>query len=666
MKPFGLRFRQVHLDFHTHQSITGIGKAFDAEAFADTLEQARVNSINLFARCHHGYIYYRSKVFAHLMHPHLQCDLLREQIKALHVRGIRTPIYITVKWDQLTAEQHPEWRILDENGVPRGTPPNAAGFYRPLCLNSPYAAWLKTFVQDVLNNLPVDGLWFDIVFPDVCSCRFCRNELLERGLDPARAEDRERQSLEVIDRFRLDMTRFVRKINKTCQIIYNAGHIGPSIRSSLPAFTHLELESLPGGGWGYLHFPVTARYARTLGKDILGMTGKFHSTWGDFHSFKNPAALEYECFTAASQAAACSVGDQLHPDGELCPHTYNLIGSVYRQIEAREPWLAGARAATEIGVFTPEEFEKRIGGIAISKTIQGVTRILQEGQHQFDILDSRSSLDGYKLIILPDTIPLAPDLARKLSAYLKTGGALLANFRSGLDPEGKAFALPQLGVRYEGEAPFEPDFLVPEGALGTGLPSTEHVMYKRGVKVMAIGRAKVLAMTVTPYFNRTWRHFCSHQHAPSSRKKGYPAAVRNGRVIYLAHPVFEGYATNSPLWYKRLVLNAVEMLLPEPMVRIDGPSTLTSSVTEQPGERRHLLHLLHYIPVRRGEAFDVIEEAMPLSDLPVSVNLNQPVKRVICQPEGTELAFTAKKGRIEFRLPRLNGYQIIALEYGQP
>ena len=74
----------------------------------------------------------------------------------------------------------------------------------------------------------------------------------------------------------------MRKQNPDCTIFYNAGHVGPCTRASRDAYTHFELESLPSGEWGYLHFPVTARYARTLGLDCMGMTGKFHTEWGDF------------------------------------------------------------------------------------------------------------------------------------------------------------------------------------------------------------------------------------------------------------------------------------------------------------------------------------------------------------------------------------------------
>lgn len=43
------------------------------------------------------------------------------------------------------------------------------------------------------------------------------------------------------------------------------------------------------------------------------MTGKFHTYWGDFHSFKNQATIEYECFHMLAQNVKCSIGNQLVP-----------------------------------------------------------------------------------------------------------------------------------------------------------------------------------------------------------------------------------------------------------------------------------------------------------------------------------------------------------------
>ncbi len=51
----------------------------------------------------------------------------------------------------------------------------------------------------------------------------------------------------------LEMTEYVRSLpgyTPECTIFYNSGHVGPAHRSSVAAFTHYELESLPSGGWG--------------------------------------------------------------------------------------------------------------------------------------------------------------------------------------------------------------------------------------------------------------------------------------------------------------------------------------------------------------------------------------------------------------------------------
>ena len=50
------------------------------------------------------------------------------------------------------------------------------------------------------------------------------------------------------------------------------------------------------------------------------------------------------------------IGDQLPPDGKIEQYVYDLIGSVYRQVEAKEAWCLDAQAVVDIAVMTPEEF----------------------------------------------------------------------------------------------------------------------------------------------------------------------------------------------------------------------------------------------------------------------------------------------------------------------
>ncbi|MCL2286267.1 MAG: beta-galactosidase, partial [Firmicutes bacterium] len=275
--------RQVHLDFHTSQFIPGIAECFCPESFAQTFADAHVASVTVFARCHHGYTYYPSKVNPELVHPHLNGrNLLIEQIDALHAAGIRAPVYTTIQWDRYIASRHPEWLIRDRSGRHEHDSFAEAGFYQSLCVNTGYWGFLEAHMRELLTLLDgkTDGFFFDITGIRPCFCSVCLPQMRDQGVNHYDDTAVRAFAKKVIDRFKARMTALVREYSSSCTIFYNAGHIGPCTRESADSYTHFELESLPSGGWGYLHFPITARYARTLGIDCMGQTGKFHTAWG--------------------------------------------------------------------------------------------------------------------------------------------------------------------------------------------------------------------------------------------------------------------------------------------------------------------------------------------------------------------------------------------------
>ncbi len=677
MSDFPMRMRQIHLDFHTSEAIAGIGARFDPDEFGDTLLKARVNSITCFARCHHGWIYYDSEAHPEHVHPHLSRNLLKEQVEACHARGIRAPIYTTIQWDHLSATQHPEWLALHEDGSYQGNGMYEAGFYRRLAVNSPYMDYLKAHVKDIFDSVPVDGFFFDIVHALDDSSVWTTRAMLEVGLDPSDADARLAYGQVVIDNFRSEMTAWVRQFSADATIFYNRGHVGPHSRGNASAFTHWELESLPSGHWGYIHFPLTARYARTLGLPCLAHTGKFHTAWGDFHSFKNQEALEYEIFRMMAHGAGPFVGDQLPPDGKIEEHVYNLIGTVYAQVEEKEDWCIGARAISDIAVMTPEEFES-LDNRGMQPSICGIHSMLQEAGHQFDIVDSQADFSDYSVLILPDDIPVDAALKRKIEAYLAAGGGLIASFESGMNAEKTAFALDALGVSLTGEGPRDRfgelargrvyergdycEYIVPKGDIGEGLPATEHVIYIRGTVVAANADATVLARITPSLFDRTYEHFCSHRQTPSSGESAGAAIVCNGNAIYFSSPIFTQYYHLAPKWCRRLFLNALEMLLPQPLVRHSGPSTLELAYNDQPARSRAVLHLLHYIPIRRSR-IDIIEDVIPVYNIPISIRADKRIGSVKLAPSGEAIDFENVNGRINFTVAEIKGHQMIELNY---
>ncbi|MDF1514527.1 MAG: beta-galactosidase trimerization domain-containing protein [Anaerolineae bacterium] len=673
-----LPFRQIHLDFHTSRFLEDIGINFNADEFADTLVKAKVNSINLFARGHHGWIYYETQKYPERRHPHLNCNLLKEQIGACHARGIKTPVYITVQWDHYTATRHPEWRVMNADGSLEGTPPYEDGFYRRLCLNTPYVDWLKGFVGEVIDLLPVDGLWLDIVDAQDCSCWYCQQGMAEMGLEPSNASDRMLYGKHVLHKFEAEMTEFIHAKSPDLLIFYNAGHVGPRHRPMKDWFTHLELESLPSGGWGYLHFPIAARYARTLGLDYLGMTGKFLTTWGDFHSFKNRAALEFECFHMLALNAKCCVGDQLLPNGQICQDTYDLIGSVYSQVAEKEPWCSYAVQVAEIGVFTPEEFDSALHrGQSDFRPIQGAVRMLQETQQQFDIIDSLSDISQYKVLILPDRIPVDSELKEKINTFVTAGGKIIASFASGMDAGQTEITLPGLVLPLYEPGPADTDghlvrgreysrnqyleYIVPRPVFSQGMAETEYAMYMRGMAIQAPSSAQILADTVASYFDRDYMHFCSHRQTPSSGERVHPAVVQQGNIIYFCHPIFSQYQTKAPFWVKVLFQNALARLLPEPIVQVKAPSSLLAMLNKQTQRNRHVLHMLYYVPERRCEEYDVIEDIVPLYDIPVRIRTGPQVQTVKLVPEDISLPFTVEGDAVNFIVPQLTGHCMVEI-----
>ena len=657
-----LRQRQIHLDFHTAGQIADVGADWDATAFVETLKRAHVDSITCFARCHHGYIYYAPTRYT--QHPALKFDLLGQQIEACHRAGIRVPIYVTVGLDEVMATRHPEWLEISPEGKRRS--PLQPGF-RKMCLNSPYLdyVWDQTAEVMDLYGDEVDGLFFDIISQGECCCDDCLAGMKRAGLNPEKSEDRQAFARQVLDNYRRRFGYGVLARKPDATVFHNSGHIAYTTRGTLDTYSHLELESLPSTGfWGYDHYPTTVRYARTLGLPTLGMTGKFHTWWGDFSSFKNPAALEFECYRMLANGAACSVGDQMHPRGRLNGAAYDLIGQVYASVEAKEPWCLGTTAQAEIAVFHLEAVGTHEGWIDSSEA--GLLHMLTESQQQFNLVDDLVDWSPYRVLILPDRVPLSAKLAAKVQSFLDGGGKVIATFEAGLTPDKDRFALPSFGLEAIGPAPHQPDYVRALPALRANLADTEYVFYDRAFQVRPLPGTQTLAEVYAPYFERTWDHFCSHQHAPMdpSQPAGYPAATMNaaGNVIYFAHPILQGYRKKAVRWYKQMFLAALAQFLPDPLVVCQGPTSLQATVLRQAKPERTIVHLLHYIPERRGLEFDTIEEAIPLYNVSVSFKCSQQPKRVYLAPSEDALPFEYEDGYVRVIVPEVRGHQMIVAE----
>lgn len=659
-KSFILPTRQVHLDFHTGPAIPDVGSEFDAREFARTMKKAHVNSVTVFAKCHHGHLYYNTK--RPERHPGLKpgLDLLARQVEALHREGIRAPIYLSVLCDEYAANTHPEWiaRNPDSSQVKRSGTVFSAG-WQILDMASPYQEFLADQTREVLKLFkPVDGIFFDMCWDQPSVSGSAIEGMKKANLNPESEGDRNTYahalSLAYMKRFH-DM---VTASSPGATVFFNARRFA-NLAEEIGFQEQVEIESLPTGGWGYLYFPKNVRFARTFGKPYLGMTARFHKSWADFGGLKPYPALEYETSQMIAHGAACSIGDQMHPRGTLDAAAYELIGKAYAHVEEREPWIIGAKPFAQVGLFQlPLDRPKE--GLQAAGADEGATRMLTQLKHQFDVVNESSDLEGYELLILPDAIPVDSGLLKRLRAYLKRGGSILASGTSGLSTDGSELLLPELGVRPHGFSPFTATYIRFGKGIADGVPESDHVIYERGVRVTAGKGAQVLARVVEPYFERTWDHFCSHRQTPTDKVSRFAAAVRNGRCAYIAYPIFSAFALHGNAPFRLLVKNALDLLLPEPLLKIDAPTGLESTVMRQGG--RTIVHLLFYPAERRTKDLDLIEDIVPLFDLPMSLKLEKKPRRVYMAPEESPVEFSFERGRVDLVVPEVRGHAMIVFE----
>lgn len=623
-----------------------------------TLKKAGVESIQVFARDWHGWMYYPSEKFPESIHPGLvRPDLLGEQMAVLRAHDIRPVIYTSGQVDRNMADRRLDWVQQDPTRPQGGAALLEPGFGPPLCLNTAFRDYVLGHVEELLRMYEVPGFWLDAASPQNCLCYACRTQMREQGLDPAHDGERQEFGLAVLEAFQKDFKALVDAHQPDATVFFNRGHLNKVERRVGKYFTHFEIESLGSSpGWGYMHYPVSVRYARTLKREIVAMTGKFQTSWGDFHSFKNPAALEFESFQALAHGAKVSIGDQLHPTGRVCEETYKLIGHVFRQIEQKEPWCADARAVTELAVLSPEPFLK--AGCDHPPSLTGATRMLQELALQFDVVDDEADFGHYPMLVLPEEVEVDEALEQKLRGYLQDGGKMLLT--GSARSFSQKFREEILGLKHVAAPEFSTDYIVPEGLLGEGLAFTEHHMYLAADVIEPLDRAQVLASARDPWFQRTWRHFCSHCQAPAKPGTDRPAAVRQGNVVYLAHPVFTAYRHHAPHWCKAIFRNALcNVLGLKPLLRHNGPSSLVATLMRQEQEQRYVLHFLHYIPERRAD-FDIIEDAIPLHD--ISIGLNLACKKVSLVPDGAELMLDSADDDMQFTIPKIVGHQMVEIQ----
>jgi hypothetical protein len=659
-----LRMRQVHLDFHTSELIPGIGAEFNKQQWQDALRTGHVNHINVFAKCHHSWSYYPTKIGN--THPNLKFDLLGAQIAASHEIGVFCPIYYTVGWSAHDAETHPEWCVRDKDGTivasggldlnakPTDVKPHTAWKYLCAAASGSYHANIMRQVEEICHKFPVDGFWFDIYHDHDCHCQFCVARMKQENVDLDDRDAVTRSYISSIKEHMRQVRELVSRFHPNATVYFNsATHPGDTFRFKERLFdlnTQQELEDLPTTWGGYDKLPIEAKYHLGEGSRVVAMSGKFHKSWGEFGGFKSADAIKYEAAAMIANGAACNFGDQLHPCGQMDMETYRNIGEAYAYVDKIEDYGPGGVPYSRLGVWLTLNDEAD----------RGTVNMLLEMHYDF-VPANEKNLDRLNTLIIPSQPCLSNAQAAAISEWVKQGGKLLV-FESGALDHKKTRFLLDVGAEYLGASEYDCDYTLVKTSFGARVVTTPFLNYSPGLHTKCT-TGQPLAVIREPYFSRTYAHYNGHANTPYQlTDSAFPAVVRNGNVVFFAHPLDRLYYANGVRLHRELFKSAIDMAGSEPVLKVTGlPSSGRVSLLHQPTMNRYVAHLLYSPALQRGDC-KVIEDFPAISGVTLEIRVAERAAKVRMIPDGETLSFAQENGRVKVAVPKFSMHAAVVLE----
>lgn len=653
--------KQVHLDFHTSPDIPGIGSRFDKAQFQTALKTGDLDSITVFAKCHHGVCYYPTNVGT--MHPGLDFDLTGAMIDAAHEIGVRAPIYITAGWSDLDAKAHPEWIMRNADGSRHGNPAMLKNVGRSendrreevawdnLCLNDgAYCRHIYQLTEEVCRRYPVvDGLFFDIcALGPACYCDECLSGMHEMGIDPDDPKAAQHYFNQKHQAFMENCGKILHRYHPNATIFFNTGGANMNMPQFHEYQTHFEMEDLPTCWHGYDRLPMRARYFSGKGKPYIGMTGKFHLDWGEFGGYKCREALKYEVCAMALYGAGCSVGDHMHPDGEMEMQTYENIGFAYRYLDRIAPYCYGGASTARLGVMLSQN----------TAANNGIAKILLENQIEFAV--ANDGFSKFEAVIIPEGVKCDDRTVNAITEYVSGGGKLLFCADSLLQ-DGRFMI--DCGCEYISGPKFDCDYIRTNIENDLDLPDAP-MLCNNPAQTVRVTDGKVLAESILPYFSRSMGRFCGHKNTPYDKSsEKLPVIVVKGNVVYMAHPMASSYETFGSLYQKRYFLLALSQIFRGGAFVAEGlGSQGRATMIHQPDQSRYCLNMLYASPVTRGRA-RVIEDILPVYNIRLTLDIPQKIHSAYLPLQGIALPVQEVNGKQCLTVPKMECHESVVLEY---
>ena len=430
-------------------------------------------------------------------HPNISNELLPKFLELAHQKGIIVLSYYPISYNKPLKAIHPEWlmEMLDD-----GRPPIVnQGWW---CFNSPFRNWLPNYLIEFLDNLDLDGFYFDDTnwgshgdlvtttgqplgnqsnYPSCC-CKYCEKLFLEEtGLQMPRKVNLDSLDFRHFMNWRYKKWRkFIRHIFRTVKekhpdaILDVNTYYWPSVNwTNGHPLGSLGLEEM--GGHFFTESFLSLRDIGFVSK-VLRSTGTPFSIWRQMHQTSTENAerttqqLNPYDFPIHGMTTIANGGKPIFATLDNPILQRNIMKPVFNEIKKRADYIQGETLkyvalhySQQNRDFRPSESlknqwntERREIG---QKDTYGAYEILDRSHLLFDfIFDEQitiEKLSKYRVLFLSNSACLSSEQCGVIKKFVNSGGTLIATHETSLlDELGQRrdnFALSDVfGVNYVG------------------------------------------------------------------------------------------------------------------------------------------------------------------------------------------------------------------------
>jgi hypothetical protein len=669
---------------------------FDADSFVSTIAEAGFQSILMYAVSEVGLCFYPSKIGP--VHAALKGrDFFGEVVERGHRHGLNVLGYVSFMYDNMSYQNHPDWRIRPEAGDDQLLE-GPEGRYGVVCPNSPYRDYATALVKEVASNYDIEGMFLDQIFwPAVCYCPYCSARFWrEYNNEPPRIVDWDdptwRHFQDMRDQSIIDLVQAAYRAIKQARSIT----VCPQY-----AGTH--------GSWKWRTPLEVNRAADYAGGDFYGGPGEYSLDCKYFDSLTRTHPYEFmisapydlrsrlslkpfdqlrmESLIPALHCAPFMTIDGILPDGTLYEPFYKVLGKVNEVLAQYDPFIVGGgEPLADVAIYWDQKSMynpaekgvhvkdlKEVNEVPHWDAVYGMGQILRAAHIPFGLITNISldQLGRYRAVVVPNVFELTADQAAQFRRFVEQGGTLYASGPSSLDrfdPQGARFLLEDvLGVRYKGTLGTVITYFTPkDDKVKAAIWPQLHIKFGGPmIKGEALPGSQVLATVTLPYVPIESEHVIGSHFAdiesdqPALTPGSDPALVQHpfgkGQAVWLA-AALESSHYGSEETNGRLVSSVLRRVFPGPYwFEADTHPSVEMTLHHQPEKKRLLAGLLN------------MQQLLPPIPVGAAVRVQVPsgrrATRVVSIPEGKEIPFEKAGPYTQFRVQPFEALSMAFVEY---